>query len=134
MLVRLLYASRVVDTSAGTLDAIVERATEHNKRNGITGILCCSSRVYMQVLEGERTIINALYGKLMGDPRHKDLTLLAYEEIEERSFGKWTMGRVHMSQANQETLLRFSTNSELNPFVLSGKVAYTLTNELVASA
>lgn len=134
MLVRLFYTSRVVDTSAATLDAIVELAMKRNEQNGVTGVLCSNSRIYMQILEGERTIVNALYGKLMGDLRHKDLTLLAYDEIEERSFGAWTMGRVQMSQAHQETLLRFSTNSELNPFVLSGKVAYALTNELVASA
>lgn len=134
MLVRLLYASRAVNASAELLEAIVEHAKLRNVRRGITGVICFGNGTYMQLIEGERSTVNELYSKMMTDPRHKDLTLLAYEEIEERFYGKWTMGQVNMTQIHQATLLRFSGFPELNPFTLQGKTAFILLNELVATS
>lgn len=134
MLVRLLYASRAVNTSAELLEAIVEHAKLRNIRRGITGVLCFGNGTYMQLIEGERSTVNELYSKMITDPRHKDLTLLAYEEIEERFYGKWTMGQVNMTPIHQATLLRFSGFPELNPFTLSGKTAFILLDELVATS
>ena len=42
MLVRLLYASRAVDSSAGAVEAILSQSRQHNPASGITGILCLS--------------------------------------------------------------------------------------------
>ena len=40
MLVRLLYASRVVDDRPETIEAILARSRQFNPSTGITGILC----------------------------------------------------------------------------------------------
>lgn len=40
MLVRLLYASRTVDSSAETINSILAQSRQFNPVNGITGILC----------------------------------------------------------------------------------------------
>mgnify|MGYP003336824774 CR=1 FL=1 len=60
MLVRLLYVSRAVeaDPTAAT-DSILGAARTHNLANGITGILCYSNELFMQVLEGGRGAVGA---------------------------------------------------------------------------
>ena len=65
MLVRLLYASRAAQAvTQATIDSIMQQSREHNPAQGITGILCYGGEVYMQVLEGGRGAVNALYNRI----------------------------------------------------------------------
>jgi hypothetical protein len=98
MLVRLLYASRAVDTSAEAIETILAKSRQYNPTCGITGILCYGGGIYLQAIEGGRIAVSNLYGHIQKDPRHKDVVLLHYEEIEERRFGGWTMGQVNVSK------------------------------------
>ena len=134
MLVRLLYVSRIIDSSPASIDAILGRARAHNTACGITGVLCHAQGVFLQTLEGGRDTINELYGHIQRDPRHKDVMLLHFEEIEKRLFGTWDMGQVNLSKSHLATLLRFSEREELDPYTLTGKVALALLLELVATA
>lgn len=47
---------------------------------------------FFQVLEGERTVVEALFEKIATDKRHARVTKVILEPIEERDFGEWTMG------------------------------------------
>ena len=134
MLVRLLYASRATAPQADAIADIMRQAHAHNPPRGITGILCHSDQVYMQVLEGGREAINALYGKIVCDPRHRDVVLLHYEEINERRYAGWTMGKANLARINASTLLRFSDLPGLHPHAMSGKNSLALIDELMASA
>ena len=134
MLVRLLYASRAVDTSQGAIDDILAQARAHNTSCGITGILCYGAGVFLQAIEGGRMPISELYGHIQRDPRHKDVVLLDYEEISERRFGGWTMGQVNLSKLNASTLLKYSERPELDPYSVSGKVSLALLEEQMATA
>lgn len=134
MLVRLLYASRAVDTSPGAIQAILETARRHNHEHGVTGILVYGGGIFMQAIEGGRQVISDLYGTIERDPRHKDLVLLHYEEILERRFGSWTMGLVDVGRINASVLLKYSERAELDPYSVSGKVSMALLEELMATA
>jgi hypothetical protein len=134
MLVRLLYASRAVDTSADAIDAILSQSRQHNPTCGITGILCYGGGIFLQAIEGGRMPVSALYGHIQKDPRHKDVALLHYEEITERRFGGWTMGQVNLSKLNHSILLKYSEKPELDPYSVSGKVSLALLEELMATA
>ena len=134
MLVRLLYASRAVDTSPGAIEAILAQSRSHNTACGITGILCYGGGIFLQAIEGGRMAISELYGHIQRDPRHKDVVLLHYEEIFERRFGGWTMGQVNLSKLNISTLLKYSEKPELDPYSVSGKVSLALLEELMATA
>lgn len=134
MLVRLLYASRAVDTSPEAVEAILAQSRQHNTACGITGILCYGAGVFLQGIEGGRTAISELYGHIQRDPRHKDVVLLYYEEISERRFGGWTMGQVNLSKLNASTLLKYSERAELDPYSVSGVVSLALLEELMATA
>ena len=135
MLVRLLYASRVVGSKqAETLHDIMHQSHSHNPANGVTGILCYSDKVYMQVLEGGRTQINALYARILHDPRHTDVVLLDYQEISERRYACWTMGQANLAKINASTMLRFAELPEIDPHAMSGKHSLALIDELTATA
>ena len=137
MLVRLLYASRSTGPINEALVAsILEKAHAHNAAHGLTGILCTSSEggVFLQVLEGGRAAVNELYGHILRDPRHRDVTLLDYAEIGERRFATWRMGNVNLNRVNMGTILRFSESPVLDPLQLSGKTALALLEELMATA
>lgn len=134
MLVRLLYASRAVDTSAEAIDAILSQSRQSNPLCGITGILCYGGGIFLQAIEGGRMAVSELYGHIQKDPRHKDVVLLHYEEISERRFGGWTMGQVNMSRINVSILLKYAEKPELDPYAVSGKVSLALLEELMATA
>ena len=134
MLVRLLYASRAVDSSADAIDAILSQSRQSNPLCGITGILCYGGGIFLQAIEGGRMAVSDLYGHIQKDARHKDVVLLHYEEISERRFGGWTMGQVNMSRINVSILLKYAEKPELDPYSVSGKVSLALLEELMATA
>ena len=135
MLVRLLYASRLADgAGAEVVEAIVSQSRENNPANGITGVLCYAGDVFMQVLEGGRAPVNALYNRIASDERHRQVMLLHYEEIAERRFGGWTMGQVNLARINPSVLLKYLEKPELDPFSVPGCASLALLEELIATA
>lgn len=135
MLVRLIYASRSADPqSTETTEAILAQSRVHNPASGITGILCHGGGIFLQALEGGRGPVNELYGHIVRDARHKDVVLLDYAEITERSFGGWTMGLVNLAKLNSSIVLKYSEKPELDPYAISGQVALALLQELMATA
>jgi len=135
MLVRCLYASRAaVPLSPAIMDSILEQSRRNNPRLGITGMLCMSDDVFIQVLEGGRDEVCELYKTIISDNRHANVRLLVYEEITERRFGHWTMGHVNIAKVNASLLLKYSEKAALNPFACSGRATMALLEELVATA
>ena len=135
MLVRCLYASRpAVPLTPDVLDSILEQSRRNNPRLGITGMLCMSDDVFIQVLEGGRDAVCDLYKTIVDDNRHANVRILVYEEITERRFGHWTMGHVNIAKVNASLLLKYSEKAALNPFGCSGSATMALLDELVATA
>ena len=134
MLVRLLYASRAVDTSPDAIESILSQSREHNPATGITGVLCYGGGVFLQAIEGGRAQVSELFGHIQKDARHKDVVLLQFEEIAERRFGGWSMGQVNLSKLNHALLLKYSEKPELDPYGMSGGVALALLEDLAATA
>jgi hypothetical protein len=135
MLVRLMYASRAVAAmDPEELHAILRQSRSHNAQHGITGLLCLSGGIFLQVLEGGRGPVNRLYNRIAADARHSDVELLLYEEISERRFAGWAMGQVNMALLNPALLLKYSATATLDPYSVSGDVSLALFEELVATA
>ena len=135
MLVRLLYASRpVAPLTTAVVDSILAQSRAHNPRLGITGVLCYSQDLFLQVLEGSRDAVCELYNTIVRDERHDHVRILSYEEIAERRFGNWTMGHVDVTTVNPSLLLKYAELPVLNPFSCSGKASLALLDELLATA
>jgi hypothetical protein len=130
-----MYASRAVPAlDQEELVTILRQSKANNPSTGVTGVLCYSGGIFLQVLEGGRSAVNKLYNRIGADPRHTDVELLLYEEIGERRFASWSMGQVNMSRLNPSLLLKYSATASLDPFSVSGKVSLALFEELVATA
>jgi hypothetical protein len=116
--VRLLYVSRSTGPQTTTVTrAILEQARTHNPAHDITGVLCQGQGFFLQVLEGERSRVNALYRRIVADKRHKDVDLLHYAEIQERRFGQWSMALVKLSAQDPMVQLQ---HPDHDPYSASG--------------
>ncbi len=134
MLVRCLYASRPIEPLSGPfLESILEQSRKNNPALGITGLLCVSEDLFIQVIEGGRDEVCNLFNAIVRDDRHQHVRLLIYEEIAERQFGNWTMAQVNISKLNPATLLKYFKRAELDPFGGSGKATMALLSELIAT-
>jgi hypothetical protein len=134
MLVRCLYASRTsAQNSAEVLNSILQQSRNNNLERGITGILCFTGDIFIQVIEGGRDQVCELFNSIVRDNRHHDLRILIYEEISERRFGKWAMANVSIETINSTLLLKYFEKAKLNPFACSGLATMSLFDELVAT-
>jgi len=130
-----MYASRAMSTvDQEELLAILRKSKANNPDVGVTGVLCFSEGIFLQVLEGGRSAVNKLYNRIATDPRHTAVELLCYEEIGERKFAGWSMGQVNMSRLNPGLLLKYSERPTLDPYAVSGHVSMSLFQELMATA
>ena len=76
------------------LERFLARWCVNNARDGVTGLLLYSSYEarFIQVIEGKKSDILALFAKIEKDPRHRDLLKLADGPIPHRHFTAWLMG------------------------------------------
>ena len=88
----LIYCSKAVsDISETDIANILQTARSFNSKNNITGCLLYYKHEFVQILEGEKSIIKTLYSAIEKDPRHNRVTLLAEGEKQERFFDNWNM-------------------------------------------
>lgn len=131
MQVRVLYVSRAVGPQTSTVTAsILATARKHNRASGITGVLCQGQGLYLQVLEGDRGAINALYAHIVADRRHRDVEMLHLEEITRRRYPDWSMA--HVSLSDDDPMVEMK-HPEFDPYSATGALVLKLVDELVAS-
>jgi hypothetical protein len=81
------------------LASLLDGARAHNEAAGITGMMIYHEREFMQLLEGERAVIEALFAKIAEDSRHQQVYLLWDGQIATRNFDDWTMGFASVDDA-----------------------------------
>jgi hypothetical protein len=91
-MIRLIYIS----TARGPVDeAAVERLLDVSRRNnrmvGLTGLLLYDGVRFLQALEGEAAALDATFGRIKADVRHRACVELGRAEVEARGFGAWDM-------------------------------------------
>jgi hypothetical protein len=132
MLTRLLYVSKPVGPiTTFVTSSILEVCSVNNKKAEITGVLCQGSGIYMQVIEGQRSAINALYSRIISDKRHNQIELLSFEEVGQRRYGQWSMALVQLSIDDPMVQL---AHPEFDPYSASSKDAIRIIDELIKSS
>lgn len=123
--VRLVYASRATFASGEDgpgLNADVARILMQSRRNnpakGLVGALYFGDGCFFQCLEGPAEAVDALYGKLPHDSRHRDLTVLSRESIAQPSFSSWSMKYVPNASAIRQLLDRHKLGT-FDPYAFS---------------
>jgi Sensors of blue-light using FAD len=105
----LIYTSMATTPfSEGDLIQLLEQSRTLNKKVGITGMLMYTRSKFIQVLEGEQSIVNKLYAKIVEDDRHKKITTVLEGESEERIFKDWAMGFKKLGGHEFESLTGFT--------------------------
>jgi len=93
MIYKLFYVSNASDMFKGKddIDKILTVAHSFNAEKNITGILLYHSGIFLQLLEGEKSDVDALYEKISLDSRHKNVIKLFSIEDKNRIFKDWSM-------------------------------------------
>jgi hypothetical protein len=132
MLTRLIYISRAVGPQTTTVTTqILETARAFNKTHNLTGVLCQGKGLYVQVLEGERSIVNDLYRRIVADNRHAHAEIVYFGEIETRQFKEWSMALVHLSMDDPMVTMK---HPEFDPYSANSTAIMGLITELLSSS
>ena len=90
---RIIYLSSAVNPMTDfELDELLLKAKENNLSNNISGILLHIDGDFLQVLEGEKQNVMALFDKIKHDPRHQSILTVIEGKIQNRQFIDWSMG------------------------------------------
>jgi len=74
------------------LVALLEQSRNKNLGLGITGMLLYFDGHFMQLIEGGKEEVKALYRIILNDERHTGIIKRDEGVINRRSFGAWSMG------------------------------------------
>ena len=92
MIYSLAYESQAsVPVTTPDLLELLAHSRENNARVGVTGILLYRRGTFLQVLEGPRERVDALYAVIARDERHHAVSTVLAEDRRERRFPDWTM-------------------------------------------
>ena len=80
---------------------IVDQAIAFNRRSGLTGCLVFDQGYFVQILEGEKQIVEDLYRKIRKDHRHLQLDILSKGWAKERMFTSWNMGYIDLDERQE---------------------------------
>ena len=96
----IIYVSLAAHKMAqAELLALMDQAKGHNGAHGITGLLMYHRQEFLQLLEGERDAVEALYATICRDQRHQQVYTLWEGPVQARSFDRWAMGFVSPDDA-----------------------------------
>ena len=131
---RLVYYSRNQVPGGKDMTAEVEAILAMSRRNnaaaGVTGALMFNAGCFAQVLEGERDAVEATFERIQQDERHGDVSLLAFDRVEGRAFGAWSMGFVGASQNGAAAFASVAAQSGFNLQQFSGDRLFQLLHDL----
>lgn len=90
-LIQLVYASRPFGFDQATLSNLLLDSRRANVRDDITGALIARHDLYLQLLEGPVQKVETVYGRILNDDRHVEVTKLVDRPIAARLFPGWAM-------------------------------------------
>jgi FAD-dependent sensor of blue light len=91
-LISLIYASQSTECfHEHEIPDLLQQVRLANAKHEFTGMLLYISGSFLQVLEGHTAMIDSVFGRILQDKRHTQVTLMAKESIPERAFEGWTM-------------------------------------------
>ncbi|CAN5618315.1 hypothetical protein BH09BAC4_BH09BAC4_03130 [soil metagenome] len=86
------------------LVSLLAHSRSQNSQIGITGALLYVRGNFVQVLEGNKQLVEALYQRITLDSRHTNVSLAINRPITQRLFAKWAMGYETITQRNLEDI------------------------------
>jgi len=113
-MIRITYLSQAAPSfSSIDLLFLLEQCHKNNPKQGLTGLLIFGNQTFLQTIEGEQNVVEALIEKIAIDKRHTKFQVLSRQSIENRQYTDWAMG---FEKLTEETI---ADSPELKNFVLS---------------
>ena len=93
MIKTICYISDSLDyNSLDKLTTLYLKAKSNNIKNNITGVLIYKNQNFLQVLEGEETLVDKTFERIKHDTRHRNLFKVINTSIQERIFEDYNFG------------------------------------------
>lgn len=119
-LVHCIYTSvQTHPMSEAEIARLIRDSRVSNERHGVTGILLHVKDTFFQVLEGNSDVVEALYAKILIDPRHTRITRIIFEPIARRYFGDSLMTLATLSPTELAAMIE-EDNPEKREQLLTG--------------
>lgn len=110
----IIYMSSATQSmSDDELALLLEQCRRNNEQLRITGALVYGGGQFMQIMEGDKATVQALYEKVEADARHTGVMKLADKDIPHRSFGSWSMAFDTVAPEALPALAGYATPTEL---------------------
>jgi hypothetical protein len=92
-LIQLIYVSTATnDLGIEEIRKILDSSVPNNAASGITGMLLYAKGTFLQVLEGQDSVVSQTMDRIAKDPRHHSIAVLSRSGLKAREFGNWSMG------------------------------------------
>jgi hypothetical protein len=105
-LISVIYASRATpEFHEHEIPDLLKQARLANAAHGLTGMLLYIAGAFVQVLEGESAMVDAVFETIRADQRHGQVALISREPILERAFEGWTMSHKTLDPAEAGELI-----------------------------
>ena len=88
------YSTPIKRFSEQELRSMLRGARERNLILGVSGLLLYSNDIFLQILEGSREAVNAIFQSISHDSRHNDIAISYVNEITFREFKSWQMAYI----------------------------------------
>ncbi len=111
MIYYLIYSSfATANFSNEELLDLLEVSQNHNKNDGITGMLYYYDGSFIQLLEGEETKVLLTYERICSDKRHRSVVMLKNGFVNNRFFFDWAMSFKRLSSTDYQ--IKTGSNSQ----------------------
>jgi hypothetical protein len=92
-MIQTAYVSRAAETmTQEALLSLLQQCLANNESSGVTGMLLYGNDTFLQVLEGDEAVLDAVIDKIRKDPRHSRIHFLYRKPLERRQYADWSMG------------------------------------------
>ena len=114
-----IYTGQNISTD---LENIIHQAKINNPIHNVSGVLFFHNNRFLQIIEGDKNIIDQLKLNITKDSRHKEIQQLFYEPILSKSFSNWNMDTFNLSDKENVNIKELNLVSEVykTNFLLRG--------------
>ena len=95
MTYQIIYSSEAATPmQTDDLQELLDHARRSNGAKGITGALVYAEGIFLQILEGDKVLLQDLMAEIRRDVRHESVFVLREGEVPTAIFGSWKMAYV----------------------------------------
>jgi Sensors of blue-light using FAD len=92
---QIIYSSKAATPmQTDDLQELLDSARANNAAKGITGALIYAEGIFLQILEGDKVLLQELMAKIRRDLRHESVFVVRESEVAKAIFGSWKMAYV----------------------------------------